>query len=56
MTVLANLTAGIDLYTGTILPDVITIFTGEPIVYFVGASLVFFAFVLIRRLLMPQGY
>lgn len=54
MTTLENLTAGVTLFTGTILPDTITMFTGEPLVYFVAAFLVYLAFVMIKRTLLPE--
>lgn len=53
MSVLENVTAGITLASGT-MTSVITVFTTEPLVYFVGLAFLIFVVGMVRKLMMPR--
>lgn len=53
MSVLENVTAGINLASNT-MTSVITVFTTEPLVYFVGLAFVILIVSMVRKLMMPK--
>lgn len=53
MTILENVTLGITLMTTTF-NSAISIFTQEPLVYFVGAAFFLMAVGIARRIMMPK--
>lgn len=53
MTVLENVTSGITLMTTTF-TDALSIFTTEPLVYFVGAAFFLMAAKFAKRIMMPR--
>lgn len=54
MTVLANVTEGVTLLTGTLIPGTIATFSEPPLVYFVAAGAVMIAWRMIRKSVMPR--
>lgn len=55
MTVLENVTSGINLMTTTFNSG-ISIFSQEPLVYFVGAGLFILAVMVVKRIVMPRKH